>query len=241
MRTDRFLAGKLALVTGGGRGIGKAIAMRLAQLGAETIVAGLTQENLDQTVKEIAAAGGTGRAVQADISREEDVLRLFDELAKFGQLDVLVNNAGIGRFAKVVETQLELWDQVMSVNLRGAFLCSREAMRAMTGRGDRIINIASVVGVKGYPNQGAYTASKHGLIGLSKVMAAEGQKDGIITQVIAPGGVNTDMVSAARPDLDHSGLITPNDMADAVEYLLGQTGTAIVDFIQLRRAGNAPW
>lgn len=238
MRTDKFLAGKIAVVTGGGRGIGRTVAVRLAGLGAEVVLAGTTRSRLDAALAEIRAAGGRARGVAADVSDEASVMNLF---AEAGAVDVLVNNAGIGRFAPVAETTLEDWERVMAVNLRGAFLCSREAMRRMAGRGGRIVNIASVVGLKGYVNQGAYTASKHGLMGLSKVMAAEGQKDNIITQVIAPGGVDTDMVGDARPDLDRSVLIHAEDIADAVEYLLGQDGNAVTDLIQVRRRGNAPW
>lgn len=238
MRGNTFLMGKIAVVTGGGRGIGKVVATRLAGLGAEVILAGTTRSALDATAAEILSAGGRARGVVTDVSDEGEVRRLF---AAAGAVDVLVNNAGIGRFAPLTETSLDDWERVMAVNLRGAFLCSREAMRSMAGRGGRIVNIASVVGLKGYVNQAAYTASKHGLMGLSKVMAAEGQKDNIITQVIAPGGVDTDMVGDARPDLDRSVLIQPDDIADAVEYLLGQDGNAVTDLIQIRRRGNAPW
>ncbi len=241
MHHDKFLTGKIAIVTGGGRGIGKAIAKRLAGLGAETILAGTTAVNLEKAVAEIRENGGTAHAFRCDVSEERDVLHLFAETAKIGLLDILINNAGIGRFGPIVDTTVDTWDLVQAINLRGAFLCGREAMKAMAGRGGRIINISSVVGIKGYVNQAAYTASKHGLMGLSKVMSVEGQKDDIITQVIAPGGVDTDMAGDARPDLDRSKMITPEDMADAVEYALGQTGNAIVDLIQLRRRGNQPW
>ena len=241
MRGGKFLDGRLALVTGGGRGIGRAVALRLAALGAETLVAGPTQAHLDETAGLIRAAGGKAGTARADVSDENDVLALFAEAGRRGKLDILINNAGIGRFMKIVDTSAGEWDRVLAVNLRGAFLCAREAMRAMAGRGGRIINVSSVVGIKGYPNQGAYTASKHGLIGLSKVMAVEGQADGIITQVVAPGGVDTDLASQGRPDLDRAVLITPDDIADAVEYLLGQDGNAVTDMIQIRRKGNAPW
>lgn len=238
MGAERFLTGKTAVVTGGGRGIGRAVAERLAALGAKTLVAGRTEAALDRTVKDIRAAGGVASGVVADVGREEDVARLF---ASAGDVDILINNAGVGRFGPLVDTTLDDWEAVMAVNLRGAFLCSREAMRSMRGRGGRIINIASVVGVKGYANQAAYSASKHGLMGLSKVMAEEGRKDDIITQVIAPGGVDTDMAGEARPDLDRSGMIRVGDIADAVEFLLRQTGNAITDLLPIRRRGNAPW
>lgn len=241
MHHDKFLTGKIAIVTGGGRGIGKAVAIRLSGLGAETILAGTTAVNLEKAVAEIHAKGGKAHAIRCDVSKEEDVLHFFAETAKIGPIDILINNAGIGRFAPLVDTSVQDWDLVQAINLRGAFLCSREAMKAMAGRGGRIINISSVVGIKGYKDQAAYTASKHGLMGLSKVMSVEGQKDDIITQVIAPGGVDTDMAGVARPDLDRSKMITPDDIADAAEYLLGQTGNSIVDLIQVRRRGNQPW
>ena len=187
------------------------------------------------------SAGGTAIAIRTDLAKEEDVLSLFAEISRLGKLDILINNAGIGRFGRLVDTTAEEWDLVMSVNLRGAFLCGREAMRAMAGRGGRIVNIASVVGLKGYSDQGAYTASKHGLVGLSKVMALEGMKDNIITQVIAPGGVDTELIGDARPDLDRSGLMTPDDIADSVEFLLGQEGNAVIDLLQLHRKASTPW
>lgn len=238
MDTGGFLAGKTAIVTGGGRGIGKAVAARLAARGAETVLAGTTESRLAEAVSAIAGAGGKARYVVTDVAKEDDVAALF---ARAGVVDILVNNAGVGVFAPLVDTTVEMWDKVMGVNLRGAFLCGRAAMRAMAGRGGRIINIGSVVGIKGYARQAAYTASKHGLMGLSKVMAVEGQKDGIITQVVAPGGVDTDMAGEARPDLDRSGLIRPDDIADAVEFLLRQEGNAVTDLIQVRRKANAPW
>lgn len=238
MREAKFLSGRIAVVTGGSRGIGRAIGIRLAALGADTVLAGTDRAKLCESGELVAAAGGKARLVVADVSREEDVRDLFSAA---GAVDILINNAGIGRFAPIVDTALDDWEAVMGVNLRGAFLCTREAMRSMAGRGGRIVNIASVVGVKGYRDQGAYTASKHGLMGLSKVAALEGQKDDIVIQVIAPGGVDTDLMSAARPDLDRRDMIRTEDVADAVEFLLRQTGTAITDMVQLRRRGNVPW
>lgn len=235
---DDFLTGKIAVVTGGGGGIGRAAALRLARYGAEVVVAGRTRSSLEETVGLIERDGGRARFSVTDVSDETGVQAMFRMVPA---VDILINNAGIGVFAPLVDTTAEEWDRVMAVNLRGAFLCSREAMRLMKGRGGRIINISSVVGIKGYVRQAAYTASKHGLMGLSKVMAAEGQADGIITQVIAPGGVDTDMAGDARPDLDRSGLITVEDMADAVEFLLRQQGNAVTDLVQLRRRGNAAW
>lgn len=238
MANDVFLSGKSAVVTGGGSGIGRATALRLARYGAEVVVAGRTRSSLEETVGLVEREGGRARLSVTDVSDEEQVKGLFRMVPA---IDILINNAGLGVFAPLVDTTADEWDRVMAVNLRGAFLCSREAMRLMKGRGGRVINISSVVGIKGYARQAAYTASKHGLMGLSKVMAAEGQADNIITQVIAPGGVDTDMAGDARPDLDRSIMITVEDMADAVEFLLRQQGNAVTDLVQLRRRGNAAW
>ena len=130
----------------------------------------------------------------------------------------------------------------MAVNARGPFLMSREAIPVMAaGGGGSIVNIASVVGIKGYVNQGAYTASKHALMGLSKVLAQEVQPLGIRVHVLCPGGVDTEMAGQARPDLDRSQLMTPAEVAEVVLFLLQQRGRAVVDQINLRRASGSPW
>ncbi|MDR3210472.1 MAG: SDR family oxidoreductase [Planctomycetota bacterium] len=243
MSDDHFFKDKTAIVTGGGRGIGRAMAKRLAGLGALTILAGPTRENLLAVVADIQKSGGKAEAVPTDIGREEEVVSLFQFAAKRGGVDILVNNAAVGVFGRLTDTSAAEWDRVMGINLRGAFLCAREALKSMAahGRGGRIINIASAVGFRGYVDQGLYTASKHGLVGLSKVMALEGREHGVITQVIAPGGVDTELLSRARPDLDRSGLMSPEDVADAMEYLLRQRGNALVDCLNLRRSGKEPW
>ncbi len=157
-------------------------------------------------------------------------------------MDILVNNAGIGLFGPLEEFSLDDWERVMAVNLRSVFLCSREAILRMkpAGRG-HIINISSVVGLKGYVNQGAYTASKHGVVGLTKVLAAELQPLGIKVSAVCPGGVDTELVTRARPDLDRSRLLKPEDVADTVLYLLGLPDRAAVDLIYLRRSTSAPF
>lgn len=228
------LTGKKALVTGGAKGIGLAITRALAAAGAEVIACGRDAAALQAAASEI----GCATAV-CDVTDEGQVLRLF---AGVGRLDILINNAGFGVFKSLLDTTAGEWDRVINTNLRGAFLCSREALRVMAGQGGgRIINIASVVGLKGYPRQGAYTASKHGLLGLTKVLAVEGQEHAVIAQAICPGGVDTEMVAASRPDLDRSVLMRPEEVAEAVLYCLGQTGNAITDLVSLRRRGSQPF
>ncbi len=226
----------VAIVTGASRGIGRAIAVRLAREGFDLALAARTEPDLESAARECEAAGAAALAVTCDVSREEDVKRLFEGTRKrFARLDLLVNNAGVGVYKPLVETTLEEYEHVMAVNLRGVFLCSREAMRRMAEAGGAIINISSVVGIKGYPNQAVYTASKHGVVGLTKVMAEEGREHGIRAHVICPGGVATDMVSQARPDISPEELLQPGDVADLVAYLVKLPARATVDIVHLRR------
>ena len=165
---------------------------------------------------EIIGEGGKAIAIRADIAEESDVCALFDQLKeRFGRLDVLINNAGQGRFGPVQEFSIADFDQVVAVNLRGAFLCCQHATRMMIAQCDGyIINISSVVGFKGYPNQSAYTAAKHGVMGLTKSLAAEVQKYGIRVSMSCPaawtptwcvrppglGPVSPDAAGRRRPD-----------------------------------------
>ncbi len=235
----------VAIVTGASRGIGRAIAMRLAREGFDLALAARTESDLEAAARECEAEGAAALVVTTDVSREEDVKRLFERTReRFGRLDLLVNNAGVGVYGPLAETTLDDYERVMGVNLRGVFLCSREAMRWMaeaggdlSGRstGGTIVNISSVVGIKGYPNQAVYTASKHGVVGLTKVIAEEGREHGIRAHVICPGGVATDMVSQARPDISPEELLQPEDVADLVAYLVKLPARAMVDIVHLRR------
>lgn len=227
-----------ALVTGGSRGIGLAIARKLADVGYKVVICARTADALESAVKSLLPRHAI-LALTCDVSRESDVLDLFAELDRLGlPPKVLVNNAGIGVFKPLMETTVEAWDAVQAVNVRGAFLCAREAMRRMQGTGGgRIVNIGSVVSFNGYPGQGAYTAAKHALLGLTKVIAAEGARHNIIAQAVCPGGVDTGMAGQSRPDLEPSRLIHPDEVADAVVYCLQQQGNAVTDVVRLRRRG----
>ncbi|MHC4884501.1 MAG: SDR family NAD(P)-dependent oxidoreductase [Planctomycetota bacterium] len=236
---SKLLKGQLALITGGNKGIGLAIAHALAAQGARTILAGRDRAAGAQAATAIAAQRHEAHFHACDITSEDEVNALFEFCDSLGSLAIVINNAGIGTFKPLIDTSLKEWEQVLDVNLKGAFLCGREAMRRMQKGGGRIINIGSVVSLKGYPLQGAYSASKHGLLGLTKVMAAEGAEKDIIVQAICPGGVDTDLVKRARPDLDRSILMQPDDVADAVLFQLSQSGNAITDLVQLRRRGSA--
>jgi 3-oxoacyl-[acyl-carrier protein] reductase len=198
---------------------------------------------LEAVRTEIRAFGGDAASFPTDVSREAEVVTLIrDTVDRFGQLDILVNNAATGVFGPLVEVITEQWDQTMAVNARGPFLMCREAIPHLKQQERSfIINISSAVGVKGYPNQALYTASKHALMGMTKALAKEVHQDGIRVHAVCPGGVDTQMIRNARPDLDQSVLMQPQEIADIVLFLVTRQGNAVIDEIQVRREVSTPW
>ncbi len=193
------LIGKVALVTGGSRGIGQAVALELARRGADVVVNYLLKaEAALQVVAEAEACGRRALAVQSDVGESEQAVALVQAtLSTFGRLDILVNNAGITRDALLVRMQEQDWDEVVRVNLKGAFNMTQAAVRAMLRqRSGRIINISSVSGLMGQVGQSNYAASKAGLIGFTKSLARELGGRGITVNVVAPGFIPTDMTLA---------------------------------------------
>jgi 3-hydroxybutyrate dehydrogenase len=188
-----MLAGKTALVTGGGRGIGRAIALGLAAEGARVIVAGRTQAEIDEV-----AAKTAGVALAADLGDREKVRAFIAELSKIGRIDLLVNNAGISDSAPYHRTSDELWDRLMQVNVHAAFALCRALIPAMVEAGfGRVINVASNAGRAGYAYTSAYCASKHALVGVTRALAAELAKTPVTVNAVCPGWVRTDMSQAA--------------------------------------------
>ena len=237
------LAGKVAIITGGSRGIGKAIGVALAGEGATVVPAARSLEKLQDAAELIRRAGGQAEPVVTELTDEESIKNLVNVVRdKFGRLDILVNNAGITHSAPLAETRTEDLDRCWAVNARAPFILCREALpllkRAETAT---IVNISSVVGVKGYPLQSAYTASKHALRGMTISLAEELRGTNIRVHVICPGGVDTDMVQHVRPDIAKADLIGPEEIADLVLYLATHKGNAVVDELHVRRAVSSPW
>jgi NAD(P)-dependent dehydrogenase (short-subunit alcohol dehydrogenase family) len=237
------LQDKIALVTGSGRGIGRSIGKTLANEGAQVIVCSRTAAEIEQVVREITKKDGRAIAFPADVANEEAVVAMFESVInRFGKIDILVNNAGIGRFGSVADFEVRQFDELMAVNLRGTFLCCRQALKLMIPqKSGYIINISSVVGIKGYPNQAAYPASKHGIMGFTKSLAAETQKHNIRVSAILPGGVDTELFREARGDIETSAVMHPADIAHTVLFLLSLSERAAIDQIYIRRNNSSPF
>ena len=225
------LSGKVAIVTGSSRGIGKAIALKLADAGASVVVTGHI-EDAEPVAKEIRAKGRQSLAVRASVTSAADIEKLVEAtLSTFGRVDILVNNAGITRDQLVLKMSEDDWDAVLDTNLKSVFLCTRAVLRPMLKqRWGRIINISSVIGLIGNPGQANYAASKAGIIGFTKSIAKEVGSRGITANVIAPGFIETRMTQAMneaqRQELlkriPLGSLGTPEDVAEAAAFLASE-------------------
>ena len=195
--------GRVALVTGAAQGIGRAIALNLAQNGATVAVADIMEDKLGTVVEEITAAGGQAAAFKMNVADEDNVKQVFkDAVAKFGRLEILVNNAGIARDQLLMRMKRADWDLVISINLTGVFLCTQAAVPTMLKqRWGRIVNIASIFGQTGQGGQANYSASKAGVIGLTMSTAREVASRNITVNAIAPGFIETAMTQALAPEL----------------------------------------
>lgn len=238
--------GMVAVVTGSGRGIGRSVALRFASEGAKVVLAARSTDEIVGVAEEIALNGGSALAVPTDVSSEADVNRLIEATdTEFGPVDILVNNAGTMILRPLAETSVEEWQAVMNVNLLGAFLCARAVLPSMMARrSGRIVNIGSMAGRRGYTEQGAYSASKHGLYGLSKVLAIESQPYGIRVHMVSPGGAHTELsreLLATRSASEVSEWMSPEEVADAVLFVALQDGPAMTDELVLRRYASEPW
>jgi 3-oxoacyl-[acyl-carrier protein] reductase len=228
------LSGKVALVTGSARGIGKAIALRLAEAGADIVVNDIAAaaETLEATASEIRGLGRKALAVTADVSSTADVNRMVETaITAMGRVDILVNNAGVTRDQLIMRMTDEEWDTVLNIDLKSAFLCTRAVLRPMMKqRWGRIISIASVVGVMGNASQANYASAKAGIIGLTKSIAKEVGSRGITANAVAPGYIETKMTE--KLDDEHKKAYleriptgtagTPKDVAEAVAFLASE-------------------
>jgi 3-oxoacyl-[acyl-carrier protein] reductase len=228
---------RVALVTGASRGIGRAIALALGAAGYAVGVNYRSQEAAAQEVaRQIGAAGGTAVALRADVSNREDVEGLFRAAEQLGPVSILVNNAGITRDTLLLRLSEDVWDSVLDTNLRGAYLCTKLAVRGMLrARWGRVINISSVVGLTGNPGQANYAAAKAGLIGFTRAVAREVAERGITVNAVAPGYISTD-ITEGLPDEVKAHILrnipmarfgAPEDVAGIVVFLASEAASYI--------------
>ncbi len=232
----QHLQGKTAIVTGASRGIGKATALALATVGAKVVVNyARSSDAADEVVKTIVDGGGDAVALQADVSQPEAVDNLIKEtLAKYGSIDVLVNNAGITKDTLLMRMKLEQWQAVINLNLTGVFLCTKAVTKTMLKqRSGRIINIASVAGQMGNPGQANYSAAKAGVIGFTKTVAKELASRGVTVNAVAPGFIETDMTHDLKADdilkfipLGRYG--KPEEIAGMIRFLAADPAAAYI-------------
>jgi 3-oxoacyl-[acyl-carrier protein] reductase len=223
------LTDRVAIVTGSGRGIGRAIALKLAELGATVVVSDILAKEAEAVAGEIKAAGGKSLAVIADVSLAADVTRLVEATIKAcGRIDILVNNAGIARDKLLLRMSEEDWDKVLDVDLKSVFLCTKAVLRPMVKqRRGRIISLSSITGITGNKGQANYASAKAGVIGFTRSIAREVGSHGVTVNAIAPGFIETDMTGQMKEDwrqeikrnipLGRFG--TPRDVAGAVAFL----------------------
>ena len=234
------LAGQVALVTGAGRGIGRAVAAAFAREGALVVLAARSTRELASVQRDIEAAGGRALAVPTDVRQEPAVAALVSRaLAESGRIDCLVTAAGLAAFGPVADAKTEDWDQLMAVNLRGVFLCCRAVLPAMTAQGSgTIINIGSVVTSRTLPGSGAYTAAKYGLLGFSRVLAEEMRTHGVRVGVLSAGATDTPLWDAVPQPPDRALMLKPSVIAEAALLMAALPPGATLEELTLLPQGG---
>ncbi len=234
------LGGRVAIVTGAGRGIGRAVAAAFAREGAAVVLAARSAPELDATARQIAEAGGRASALPADVSDEAAVGALVKRaLAEYGRIDVLVTAAGAAGFGSVADSKPTEWDQMLAVNLRGAMLCCRAVLPAMMAeRRGTIINIGSVVTSRVLAGSAAYTASKYGLLGFSRVLAEEMRPHGVRVGILSAGATDTPLWDAVSSAPDRGLMLRPEQVAEAALLMAALEPTATLEEMTLLPAGG---
>lgn len=225
-----MLDGKTALVTGAGRGIGRATALLLSKEGTRVIACARSEGDLGETARLIADAGGEAEAIECDMADEKAVIALFAHIqTTYGTLDILVNNAGVFSGAYVEDVSMAEYHRVMQVNATAVFLCCREAFGLMKAKGGSIVSVSSLSGVQGakkFPGFSVYCASKFAVVGITEALAEEGKQYGIRVNAVAPGAVDTGMLRDAFPGFDGP-MLKPEQVAEAILFLAGPRSSAV--------------
>jgi 3-oxoacyl-[acyl-carrier protein] reductase len=229
------LHGLVAIVTGAGSGIGRATALALAQTGVRVVLAARTQQNLEVVFHDITSNGGTALVVPTDVGDERQIEQLVARTQdQFGRLDILVTSAGGASFGPLVESRTEDWDAMIAINLRATYLCCKHALKVMLAQGrGHILNVLSIASQTALPGSAAYTASKFGALGLTKVLAAEVRAQGIKVTAVIPGAVDTPLWDKSGGDLDRRKMLAPADVAAAMLSVIAQPPSIYTDEIVL--------
>lgn len=238
------LKDKVTVITGAGGGIGRATAQALAKEGARIVLCGGNDlEKLTKTADLVKECGAEVFILPGNLTELDFLENCIDRIARhFGQIDILINNAGLALNKPFEETTQNDFDNLFNINVKAPFVLCQKALPYLRKSGHAaIINISSVVGHKGYVNQAAYAASKHAILGFSKSLANEVYTQNIRVHTLCPGGVYTDMVKVARPDLTGEDMITPEEIADIILFLLQSRGNAVIDEICVHRTGKPPF
>jgi 3-oxoacyl-[acyl-carrier protein] reductase len=243
---EKPLEGKVALVTGSGRGIGRSIALALAHCGAGVALSARTESQLKDVQDEIESSGGAAVSIPGDLGLESYTVKLVAKtVSYFGRLDILVNNAGIGAGGPWAITRTEDWDHVLTVNARAPFILCREAIPYLKKQGKGyIINILSIGGVLCYENYGIYSVSKNALRALTITLSKVLRKDNIRVHAISMGAVDTPLMRQGletRPDIDPAKLVQPEEIAELVLFLVTWKGNGVIDEINIRRPDASYW
>lgn len=237
------LDGKVALVTGGGRGLGAAICRVLGEAGAVVIAADVRVEPAEGVAREVEAAGGQASAMRLDVGDERAVAEGVEAIVgRHGRLDVLINNAGVDVTLPIDELSVEAWDDVMRVNLRGPFVVSKYAFAVMKRNGaGHIVNIVSTAAKRAWANASAYHASKWGLLGLSHALHVEARPHGIKVTAVVSGGMRTPFLLERFPDLDPAVLQDPRNVAETIRFVLTQPEETVIPEVLVMSMRETSW
>jgi len=237
------LSGKVALVTGGGQGLGEAICLTLAEAGAVVVAADIRKEQADRVVQAIQAIDGKAMSLHLDVSDAVQAEQAIQHtLQACGRLDVLINNAGTDRTVSIEELSVEDWDRVLSINLRGPFVLSNLAFPHMKQQGGgHIINVASTAAKRAWANAAAYHASKWGLLGFSHALHVEGRPHGIKVTAVIAGGMRTPFILDRFPDTDPRNLQDPKNVAETIKFILTQPDETVIPEVTVLPMRETSW
>lgn len=237
------LKGKVALITGGGRGLGEAICRRLAADGALVVVADIRRELAEEVSRSLRDQGSSSRSLVLDVTSENQVEEAINGVIRaHGQLDILVNNAGVDVTAPVEELSVEEWDHIIAVNLRGPFLMSRKALTAMRRQGSgHIVNVVSTAAKRAWANASAYHASKWGLLGFSHALHVEARRHAVKVTAVIAGGMRTPFLLDRFPELDPGVLQDPRNVADTISFVLTQPAETVIPEVLVIPMRETSW